>query len=420
MAFPGFASTPAPAPGLTVPCPNFDQCWWFYGLSAPVDPRLVVYDKLACTVRTIQEEGGRATAAIAIQEDGVPGVQVQITMEGVWDVVLVDSFEDSLCPGVNPFDPLDEVTRVFVGRGDAGSILRLNRGPQELGATLEGFLRPNVIAPGGIGARCLYENLYLAVEGNTGGLVRLTPVVDGERVTAETVTFAVPANGTDREVRRFEIALGRKSAQSRYGLVGTWFTFEAEVLDAFGCGWLEFAGAELQYALLEESVPGQVFTGESLTTPLSAPAHRWFMGAAGSLLRGDDGVTDGGAGVAVRLRTNEIAWAGVGGEALYENVYLALSRYNALPWTIRVTPIVDDVPQSTVQVTLAGVTNPVTEVVEVSLAQLAPRGTSTYWPRGCWLALLIEADTAPDREVIFEGWSPFAATLTESLGHVDA
>ncbi len=412
---------PIVVPGVDVPMPRLELGVWFEGVVEPVAQHLVVYDKLAITTRVEETGGGDAVAEIVVAEDGTPGRQVRCGFNTVWDVVLVDSFEDSLCPGINPNDPLGEVTRVFMGRGDAGSIVRLNRGHKELGTTIQGFLRPNVVAPGGIGARCLFQNVYLAVEGATGGLVRLTPVMDGEVLTAEAIIFAVPSDGANRQLRRFEIPLGRSSAKSRNGLVGTWFTFEAEVLDAFGCGRLEFGGSELEYALLEESVPGQVFTGESRTIPLSAPSLRWFMGTAtGSIVRGAEGTNDAGADVAVRLRTNEIAWAGVGGEALYQNVYLALSRFNALDWTIRVTPIVDDVVLAPVEIVLAGVVNPVTEVVEVSLAQTRANGKSTYWPRGCWLALLIEADAAPDREVIFEGWSPEAEILTESQEHADA
>jgi hypothetical protein len=415
---------PVVVAGVAVPTPPLLLAYWFEDVAAVMPARSLVYSSLSLTARTVDTEGGTAQAVLGVDDTGVAGLQVQITYAGVWDVVLVDSFEDSLCPGINTSDPLNDVTRVFMGRGDAGSIVRLTRGHQELGTTIEAFVRPNVVAPGGIGARCLFQNVYLAVESATGGLVRLTPVVDGEVLTDEAIIFAVPSDGATRYLRRFEIPLGRSHTvssvvRSRGGIVGTWFTFEAEVLDAFGCGRLEFGGSELEFAVLEESVPGQVFTGESLSVPLSAPVQRWFVGS-GSLFRGDDGVDDGGAAIEVRMRTNEIAWAGIGGEALYQNVYIAITRLNASDWTFRVTPIVDDEDLTAQSFTLLGVAQPVTEVLEVSLAQTRANGKSTYWPRGCWLALLIEADTAPDKDVIFEGWSPEAETLTESLEHADA
>lgn len=426
MAFPGFGTAAIETPGIPVPSPEFGDLYWLENIDAPAPRKFVVYDGLTCTVRRDENEGGRAEAQIVVLEDGTPGLQVRLTYEGVWDVFLVDSFEDSLCPGVNPLDPLGDVTRVFLGRGDDGSTVRLNRGHRDLGTIVEAFLRPNVVAPGGIGARCVFHNLYLAVEGVTGGLVKLVPVVDGELLTDEEVSFAVPSDGSKRKLQRFEIPLGRTHevsgvARSRNGLVGTWFTFEATVLDAFGCGRLEFAGVELEYTVLAESIPGQTFTGESRQLPASSPVQRWYMGTVGgSTLQGGSSTEDGGQPIAVRIRSNEIAWAGVGGEALYQNIYLALTRANAADWDITVTPIMDDEELEPVSITLAGVASPVTEVLEISLAQTRSNGKSTYWPRGCWLAFTIESTSAPDKRVVFEGWSPEAEILTESLDAADA
>ena len=166
------------------------------------------------------------------------------------------------------------------------------------GVIVGGFIRPNVVAPGGIGARCLFQNIYLSVEGDTGGWCRCTPVIDGEVLTDEAMEFAIPLGGGVRQVRRFEIPLTRAYdlaavQQSRAGILGTWFTVELEITDAFGCGRLEFGGLELEYVVLEESLPGQTFTGESMVDPDRTPTQNWFLGGDGpDLYRGAQGTDE--------------------------------------------------------------------------------------------------------------------------------
>lgn len=425
MAFPGFDSAPIEAEGIVVPTPPYEDAHWFVGVSAPVPDNFVVNPDMACTFRKVTTQGGFATAAIIVDPVAWgPGIQAQITYETVWDVVLLDSFEDSLCPGINPLDPLGKHERLLFGRGDAGSIVRLNRGQLELGETVEAFLRPNVIAPAGIGGRCLFQNVYVAVEGSTGGVVELTPVVDGKRLTEEAITWVIPSDGTSRQLHRFEVPLSQKheeaaTERSRAGLVGTWFTVEMVVLDTFGCGRLEFGGIEVEYVQLQEDVTGTVYTGESLTVPLSQPVRRWFMGtAAGSVLRGAVGTDDNGTAVAVRLETNEVAPAGAGGECLWINAYVAFSRLNASDWTFTLTPIIDGVELDPVSVTLAGVMAPVTEVLEVSLSQPYVVGgveRSRYHPRGAWCKVRFSSTDAPDQDVIFEGVEIEHEVVTESV-----
>lgn len=427
MAFPGFDNAPVLNPGITVPTPEYADAYWFEGMAEPAPARLIVYDALDITIRTVDTEAGRATSSVAVAEDGSPGIQVQIVQEGVWDVVLVDYFDDDLCPGVNPTDSLGDVLRVFMGTAGADGIVRLNQGHQEMDVTIEAVLRPNPIAPEGIGGRCLFQNVYFTAEGNTGGLIRFTPVMDGELLTDEEIIFAVPADGTNRSLHRFEIPLSRKyevaaAEVSRAGIMGTWFTFEMEILDAFGCGRIEISGVEVEYVPMTESVVGQVFTGESLSAPLSLSPTSWFLAGQGGVWRGAQGIDDAGADMPVHAKTVEVAPAGIGGECLFQNIYLGLTRFNALDWDIDVTGILDGVALETETITLEGVAAPVTEVLEISLAQpykIDGVEQSRYHPRGAWLAILVEAAEGPDKEVIFEGPELEYEVLTESLEAVD-
>lgn len=400
------------ASGINVLCPELADSYWYDGISAPVLPSRVVSDQLAIEVRTVAEEGGSATAQVAIEEDGTTGTQVQLVRTGVWDVVLVDSFQDDLCPGIDPGDAISANRPVFFG-DTAGRILRLNRGHQELGTPIQGFLRPNVIAPAGIGATCLFRNVYVALEATTGGTMTVTPVLDGEVLTAEAISFVVPApaDGT-RGFYRIEVPLSRAyeiSAveQSRAGLMGTWFTVEVDVQDNFGCGRIVVAGIEVEYDPHDEGVPGPTFTGESLTAALPVDPKAWYFAGNGSgIYKGAQGTDDAGSDVLVRFRTNEIAPAGVGGEAMFEDVELAVTRFNAVDWTFTATPVVDGVELEGQDITLAGVGSPVTELVPIDFSQPYMVGgveRSRYYPRGAWFALLITATAAPDKDVIIEG-----------------
>lgn len=421
-----YFGAPIVVPGVTVPCPPLST-YWYEGAAAVLPLRLAVYGGLSIGMVIEDEEGGSGTASIVVAEDGTPGVQVEMVQEGVWDVVLADYFDDALCPGVSPTNALGEVIRVFMGTAAVGGVVRLNQGHQELDVTVDAFLRPSPIAPEGIGGRCLFQNIYFTAEGNTGGLVRITPVIDGEVLTDEEIIFAVPANGDTRTLNRFEVPLSRPYElvaveQSRAGIMGTWFTFEMEVLDVFGCGRLEIGGVEIEYVPMTESVVGQVFTGESLSVPLSPSQTSWFMAGAGGVWRGSQGVDDAGEDLPVHAQTVEVAPAGIGGECLFQNIYLGITRFNALDWDIDVTAILDGVALEPETITLTGVIAPVTEVLEISLAQPYKIGgveQSRYHPRGAWLAILIEATTAPDKEVIFEGPELEHEILTESLEAVD-
>lgn len=419
MAFPGLNPTASDVPGIVVPCPVLDTAYWLRGVDAPVTSPFIVSEDLPITVRTVPEESGSAKCeAVVNPSTRLAAAQVQISLEGVWDVVTVDNFDDNLCDDTIAADPLGVGVRMFLGRADSGSLVRLNKGPTEISDVVQAFLRPNVIAPNGIGSRCIFEEVYVAVQTVTGGIMTVTPVIDGEVLSASAVTFAIPATGSDRTPHRFKVPLVQAGSFNTYGILGTWFTVEIEVADVFGCGHLDVAGIELVYSPAGDLDPGQVFTGESLAVPFSEESKKWYVGTdSGKVLRGGVGTDDGGGAVAVRAQTNAVAPAGEAGEVMFRGVFIAVTRFNANPWTIHVTPVVDGVDMTTQDYTFAGVANPVSEVVQVNFEEI---GWSTWCPRGAWISVRITAGSAPDREVVIEGIELEHEVVTESLEAADA
>lgn len=434
MAFPGIlAAGPIYNPGTACPTPEFRELFWVEDLTE-VQPRYrYVYVGLNPTYRTDQAETGYAEVAAVVDESGFIGIQAEIILEEVWDVVLLDSFDDDICPppGWDRDAPLSDRTPFFLGGNDS-RIRLLSLGNRDDANIVATKFRPNPIAPGGLGASCLFQNLYIAVETWTGGFVKVTPIVNGEKLTTEAMAFAVPFPGTggERGLHRFEIPLSRayddgSGVVSRAGLVGTWFTCEIEVMDSWGCGRLAVGDPELEFEVLDNSHLGLAFTGEVMAEPTRTPRAPFFLGADSSyILRegqdNQDALTDYG----FFARTNDLAPAGVGGECLFHAVYLSVTRNNTAAWTCDATPIVDGVELETVTITFGAIAGGkmVTEHQEIFLAQPYKEGGSTeqslYHPRGAWFQLRLEANDAPDSHFTFEGFELEFAVVREGLEDV--
>jgi len=210
MAWPGVLPTPQYNPGLPCPTPELREMFWLEDVSVPQSDSRFIFQGLEPTTRIDEALTGYAEVSAVVDEDGLPGLQAELVLEGVWDVVLLDSFDDDICPGYSPHDPFSEKTPFFLGLANSGSPSLLTRGHKDDASFITGTLRPNPVAPGGIGSSCLFRNLYLAVEGRTGGWIRVTPIVDGEILTDEAASFSVPYTGGGRTLRRFEIPLSRE------------------------------------------------------------------------------------------------------------------------------------------------------------------------------------------------------------------
>lgn len=428
MAWPGVVPVAQPNPGLDCPTPELREMFWVEDVATAQPTNRIVVTGLDPTVRTDDDEDGRAEVSAVVDENGSPGLQAEIILEEVWDVVLLDSFDDDICPGFNPNDPFSEKTPFFLGIADESAPRLLTRG-QEDGedVLITGFMRPNPVAPGGLTASCLFRNLYIAVEGFSGGWMKVTPVVNGEVLTDEAATFAVPYTPGSSTLRRFEIPLTREyddgsGVVSRAGVVGTWFTCEIQIIDAWGCGRIEVAEAELEYELLAYEEMGLAFTGETMPDPTRTPSVTFFVaGEGGTIQRGGIGNQDNDQDYGVLLRTNSIAPAGSGGEVLFYEVHLAVTRNNTQAWTITCTPIVDGAELESTTITYDPVAAMVTEHEHISLAQPYEVGgveVMLNHPRGAWFAYKISADDAPDGTFTIEGMTLEYEVVQESEGDV--
>lgn len=422
MAFPGFLPTPQYVEGLACPTPELRELFWVEDVATPQPRSRYIFTGLNPTVRTDQALSGSAEVSAVVDEDGLPGLQAELILEGVWDVVLLDSFDDDICPGFSPDDPYSERTPFFIG-GVGGRPHLLTRGHIEGGEILQGRIRPNPIAPGGLGASCVFHNLYLAVETWTGGWMQVTPVVNGEKMDDEAMSFAIPYSDEGRALHRFEVPLTREyddggGVVSRAGAVGTWVTCEIDFLDAWGCGRMEVSGLEVEFEVLHNHQLGLAYTGETKPLPTRVPRTTWFIGTdGGGLLRGGQGIEDDGTDYGFLIQTNDLAPAGVGGECLFYNVFVAVTRNNASDFDVECIPIVDGVELEGETLTFVGVSETVTEMQVVSLSQpflLDSVEVSRYHPRGAWFSFRLQSDLAPDGIFEVDGIELEKETLTES------
>jgi hypothetical protein len=125
-----------------------------------------------------------------------------------------------------------------------------------------------------------------------------------------------------------------------------------------------------------------------------ASITRWYVGGIGSrLYRGVRGITHGAQALVGLLETDEVAFAGIGGECSYNNVYITLTRSNTALWPLTITPIVDGVEQAAITVDLEPVGSLTRETLEISLMQphtVASVVRSRYAARGARFALRLE------------------------------
>lgn len=118
---------------------------------------------------------------------------------------------------------------------------------------------------------------------------------------------------------------------------------------------------------------------------------RAFLGVGGSLYKSDDGYQDGATAIDILAESQELFVAGVGGEAMFNAVYLAV-RHD-MTCTLRLTPILDGTELAPIDVALTSSGSRVLHVFEIALAASYERGGSQVFTtglRGEWFALRIE------------------------------
>lgn len=354
-------------------------------------------------------------------------LQASFIQRSVWDVVLIDSL---------PGEPCAEFAADRVGApiggpgvwmflGGAGNLELHAYTPLEGGEILHGIVRPNVVAPAGAGGECVFHNLYVAVTAHTFGVITVTPIVDGRVLTNEARDCIVGSSG-ERIRERFEIPFSdptrdvATAERARRGVRGRWVSCLIDFRDLFACGPLVIDGVEVEYTQVSESLPTAGFTAESLLLEDRPRPVRPFLGSV-ELLEAETGLDDDGEPIQFRVQSNPLAPSGIGGEAVFHDVYLTLTRSNPEDVTLLVTPVVDGLDLPAIPVTLAGVEDPVTEAIEIGLSIPildslgAQRGTRAV--RGVWMAARIELDDPEEwteGRLIIEGVEITATTATES------
>lgn len=163
-----------------------------------------------------------------------------------------------------------------------------------------------------------------------------------------------------------------------------------------------------------------------MTLVLPSPTRTvfWFLGADGELALGASGVDDLGATLDALAETNAYAPAGIGGEAMFTNVYMSLFRDCTEDVTLIFTLIVDGVEEDPINLTIPGVASPARSVYEIGLSKPYPSAADPQIltaPRGQWVQLRVETSGGlPDGRFVIEGLELEREIVTEGQGAINA
>lgn len=284
--------------------------------------------------------------------------------------------------------------------------------------------------PAGVGGEAVFQTLHLSVTTTTIADIRITPILDGDRLSdQERYVQVIPASTYRSE--RIEIDLTKPYKRAglerfRNGLRGSYIQFEICVLDAGGTGRVELDGMSITYTNARESHTwARPFIGELEVDVESVSAARFFFGTdnedgddAAIYKAEDEGSFDFGKRLRLWIETRPVALAGLSGEVVVSNLYICVTRNNVVSAQINVTPILDGVDLETKLITLAGTSFPLTEVLEIPLSvpfsrDGIERGRTS--PRGVWFSYRITNEgERPDGEFAVNGAAIEATQARES------
>jgi hypothetical protein len=149
------------------------------------------------------------------------------------------------------------------------------------------------------------------------------------------------------------------------------------------------------------------------------------LGALGGQEDGDD------LGELIELvaLSNEYAPAGIGGEAIFTNVYITLLRSNTEELTLLLTPYVDGAAEDEIEIVRPATLVPIREILEVGLARYYPSAADPQIAtamRGTWFQADLRTPaiesvaTMPGGRLIIEGWELESEVVTEGKAAVNA
>lgn len=332
---------------------------------------------------------------------------------------------DFVCP---PIDPLP--LALALGSRTGGQVYLAEQSSAEENLTLEMDLLSAPLAPSGQGGEAVYPNLYPVFETRGQAHVVVTPYIDGEPREECALEFDIDHTAAPH-VRRYEVSLMAPWPVDdpilTAALRGTWIQVRIQAYSRECEIDLTLHGVEVETEKVRESAPNRTYLvmNEVVSFPDSRPI-KLVLGEreGGGIFEAELGSDDDGAAFQGRVQSAPLAPEGVGGESVFTNLYITLTRRNTSTVTMTVTPIVDEVAQEVRTLSLAGVgVGQLRETIEVSLFEkfsLDSTERGTYVQRGVWFQVKLEiTDTdAPDL-VTIDGVELEVEKVRESEEHAN-
>lgn len=302
-----------------------------------------------------------------------------------------------------------------------GEVLQFGGYEVQAGSQIVARIRPNPIAPMGFGGEALFHRLVVVAEHFSDLQIAVTPILNGERLDQYSQEEVFFGSGEEWNMRRFEVPLYRAfedavvegAAQDRfkYGLRGTYLTFEMIITDLCGIG-LQLPGVWVEWEPVRESHnTGIIYTEDLQVSPITIPSGQVFMGTKGAnrLLKAGSGTTDDGETVQARAFSNPVSPEGEAGECEFRRISLTVTRWNGSDMDLVVTPYVDGQPMAPVTINYKATTAPVKEVTEVDLGEYYSRAGGDaierfrYRRRGAWAHLQVDTGSGLQEWLTLEG-----------------
>lgn len=340
-------------------------------------------------------------------------------------------------PSACPPEEVDTSHELYLG-ASSNKVLQYGASETDDGTIIIATVRPNSVAPWGMGAAALLRDIYLAFQHIGDVAISVTPVVNGEELTAQIDSIYEIGSGA-LEPKKKELAVTRPYVGTgtanvlRRGVRGQHLSVIIRAQDICGSGLsLDGLVYEVERVRAKLDAPYSAFTEELLGDPIFLAPYRLYFGAAGKKVleasveqQNQDDATDYDS----QALSNWVAPAGHHGEAAFFNLYVTLSRWNTSELTLQVVHelVKDDelLTLATEEVTLAATTTPVRgEVIEVPISKPYTRSSAERLrtaPRGTWYRARLTLTTAPDHFFTMEGTELEFEIVRESTeAHVNA
>lgn len=150
--------------------------------------------------------------------------------------------------------------------------------------------------------------------------------------------------------------------------------------------------------------------------PLQLPVRDvkvfWYLGIDDALAQGGQGNLDLTDAIEFVATTNAYAPAGIGGEAIFVALRIALFRDNDEDMELDIIPVVDGVEGEEIVLSLPGVAAPARSIHELHLVKYYPSSADPQIvnsPRGQWIQVDVRSVAPPesvgrvDGRVVIEG-----------------